>query len=512
MKSTHEVWNINKCKRVVRPLLAKIHSLNDMVTKNPNLLDIDCNSGGKDPGYLGKLTKPGSAHQRLEALKPLLSHELYTMYDMLFRIFKLIVITIESKRLETPLGLSVPKLAKLCSYNIGKAMVLSSRTSYYKLNQAALFDAKTLPGDLKLYNSQLSADIDQWLELKLEAGSIVQHYRVELLVGYIIHLLVFNRDLLFLLIPVLVHWLYEELIFRENSHLKHILSKLFYEYWYFNSSSYYENIPLGMLTQLTGHTYPDSKTNIIFCWLMNIDYWYRFITSLGFQSSVDSNHYETFILDSLMNNNTLASCDLNTAAGRKIYGSVDRILRITSHHLQLNNILITLLTLVIKKASHELVIVDSFTDFKRILQIWLSFTSGKEPMLFNSLLPRNEELFHGVITFGRYLTRRLHMSSDIVCTLTVLKYFFLDIPVTESIKEIAEQNSDGILAELIQLQKSDVKLQLPLKYSNFEINDFIYWLLDNDITSLGESVFLEFYGDFKRYYDDDLNELNRLIG
>lgn len=503
-----DIWSVSRCKRVVRPFLAKVHSANDMVIKNPSVLQVQMDTGE----LIAQLIKPRNALHRLESLKPLVSPELYQVYCELFQVFKQILTSIQlnqKKRDLTarPALTTRPTLLTAISlYEIGKAMMLSTRTTYYKLNQAALFDASTLPPNLKKYNNTLSVDIDEWLELEM-AGSMIHNYRLDILLGYILHLVVFNIHVLYLLVPVLIHWLYEELVLTQSVFFKQVLNKLFTEFWYFNNDKYYENINSEVLSELTGFSHSAETINTLFWWLYNIQYWDKFISSIGFRSCQEQysqeqspDSYETLVLDTLMINEKLLSTDHAS--------SIYRLLQRNPHHLQVNNILITLLTNLIEKAANLKLFDGIFTDFKMLLRVWISFSS-KFPMVFNSLLPKNHELFEGIILFNKYLTKKLNQNNDLTLTLILLKHFFLDEPVTSAFIKTIDQ--EGFVKELIGLQQPHVQQSLPLRYSNYEINDFIYWLLGNDLNELGLEVFLEFYGDFKRYLDPELTELDRLL-
>lgn len=209
-----------RCLRLTRPLLSKIHNLNDLKVKSPTIFEINYGEVGErvdqnkqtislsldlvdikmkrkrcedlgekfhengeasdddwdyestqddiDDDIAGNLRKgnkssyqdvPASSWERLQNLKPVLSNELFEAYVESFEIVKAAVTSIMSGDLGNS---KLPKLSSLCSIKIGKKIALSTKTTYYKLSRTLLFDSKTIPFDLKQYQQELDDDITSW--------------------------------------------------------------------------------------------------------------------------------------------------------------------------------------------------------------------------------------------------------------------------------------------------------------------------------------------------------------
>ncbi|KAM9916088.1 hypothetical protein OXX59_010236, partial [Metschnikowia pulcherrima] len=85
-KNEPHTLSVPRCKRLVRPLLAKVHSLTDLHSKYPAKLVFDSELFGSDKN--DAFTSPASANDRLISLKPYLAQEVYEAYTEIFNILK----------------------------------------------------------------------------------------------------------------------------------------------------------------------------------------------------------------------------------------------------------------------------------------------------------------------------------------------------------------------------------------------------------------------------------------
>lgn len=201
---------IARCKRLVRPLVSKIHGLTDLHAKYPFKFAFQTDSfPTKD---VRAFIEPASSAERLRNLRPFLASEVYDAYLEIFQIFRNIVLTLaasrakRAKRIE-PLG--PPRLAFLAAQKLGKSVALGSKSTYYSLSQTSLFDPLSIPQYLRKYHDEMADDIDTWLTMDPEP--VFRARRAELVWGYVVHILMLNlANLLYTLVPVLAHWLHEE--------------------------------------------------------------------------------------------------------------------------------------------------------------------------------------------------------------------------------------------------------------------------------------------------------------
>lgn len=452
IRAMSEVWETKRCKRVVRPLLSKIHSLTQQVIKSPSILDFTVEPKFSTSSNIH--CKPATSLHRLKCLKPHITLELHGYYEELFYIFQQIMTSLNVRG-------DFTSLTSHCGYNVGKAMVLSSRNSYYRLNNSSLFDPNTLPMTIREYHDTLSPDIDGWLDM--DSITTVKSSKMDLLLGYVIHLLVFNQRVLYLLIPILVHWLYEQSL-PNNLKLKYTASYLFHEFWKFNDK-YYDNINPLIITQLTG------LDNRVTCFwdLEKVRYWDHLVSSLNIKSTFPSDHYNNLVL------NVISS---------KLDYDLDYIYTKLNDHPQINNILASILTKLINDRNK-----NSVNDLTKLVSVWLGF---RDRMIFNSLLPGNEELFQGILRFHKYLTKTESPA------LILLKSFYLDQPQWSKTFKI--KDDPKIIDKLMTFQSTDFLSRLPLHYHK-DVNDFILWLLDNNLKQCSRRLFLLVYGDYE-YYDE----------
>lgn len=484
-------WEVNRCKRVIRPLLSRIHALSDLVAKNPLVLDL------RPTNDISKMfVKPAYAAARFQALESFITPELYQAYREIFNVFQSIALNINVEdKSQTKFS-----LRSACCYQIGKAAVLSCRTSYYKLNQNVLFDADTLPKGLREYNKHLDADIDGWI--LLEPKTVFDKYRLDILNGYIVHLLVFHLSQhLYILIPVLVHWLYEELISRGNNRLRTMLTRLFYEFWSFHRDTYYDNLSQEEITALTG-SYDISGE---YFWpLFRHGYWDHFILSLGINSGkLGGSQYEMLILDTVVANHKL---DMMLWSDMP---SLFELLHRNPLHRQVNSILLGILTTMVAwaKADPQL----TYEAFLNFLQAWLSFDEDSRG-LYNPMAKGNDHLFKGLLTLGRYLNKHHDKPKQTTLMVVVLlRGFYSNVfPSGQSLLTFMKHKTE-ISRTLRKLQPESLQMLMPLKYSNPFLNEFLYWLVEGKHKELAKCVFFEFYGKFKKYYDDDLRYIHTLL-
>lgn len=385
--------SIAKCKRIVRPLISKIHGLTDLFVKFPSKFDFDVDAftGAKVDGGNLRFTHPASASDRLVSLKPFISTELYQAYVEIFLIFRNIVATVCD--LESHPG-KVPRLTTLASSTLGKSVALGTKSTFYKLNQTLLFEQDTLPQHLQKYVTELSDEIDDWLQL--DPQQVTETYRNEILLGYVLHVLVLNlRTLLYMLIPVLVHWLREQ----DCQRLSHVLRNLFMAFWLFLPHHSDYSHTYGLSHELTD---PESDPSLPVFWLLHrVGFWKQMVRELGvlslFGTLNNFDRYDALLLDSLARTNWLV---LSHVQALDVYELLLRNVQNpnnTSIVVSVVSQQILRLQLSLKNAatSHRAytVLSGGVLDLKELLQAWLAFSSD---CLFNSLDLGNTEIFSAV--------------------------------------------------------------------------------------------------------------------
>ena len=621
----YENLNISKCKRIVRPLVSKIHALNDLNGKYPSILDFNfplddacfqdliskkninydynvkyihdkpgqprnkirklevrkcAESYDSDSDYdesydslerksmnkdylpeerehisnINKLIEPTSSFERLKSLKPYISGQLYQAYYDMFLIFKsiinLLVLTTPRNNESTP---CIPKLSSLCSFKIGKFMALSTKPTYYEMNQTLLFDPSTIPYHLREYQDILSDDIDEWLELKPEV--VTYTYRNDLLIGYVIHLLVINLDLtLYLLIPILIHWLNEKLKKTGNAMLQSISRSFFLEYWTYGPD-YSDNTGFDDIVSVLNGTQNRERNLNIFWIFHKIGYWRILINSFDSNSTVTSSvSYETLILDTISLNNKLSlqilmNLNLDAQDPYDFLNDIYQIIKKNPQHPQVNNVLILIITQLISSTRHNIRQCLTSHDILNCLHfaydnviffvhIWLSLPAEEEFLVFNSLYPGNSEIFHALISFTGFLLRQCNILfliqdksestpfskididrnntadlrinlSILTRTLELLKSYYLDRfdAFTVDPHSVEEVSSFILLIQNFKLDTSNVE-----KFSlcNNSYNDLLTWLFDQQdptLLQISQLCFRKYYGNttwFKDVVIDDL--------
>lgn len=420
MKRKDNLISIQKCKRIIRPLLSRIHSINELKSKDPSTTIINIpqffneekdipqdlrdpqdswepkrkKSKSKEHSLTSDLiigfVKPASSQSRLLSLKPYVSYELFRAYIDIFQIFRNIFTALRTST-------RVPSLSTLCCYKIGKEITLSTKSTYYRLNQVLLFDQKGVSKELQSCQKDLNDEIDAWLES--EPAILMENYRTELVLGYVVHLIVFNSHLLYLLIPVLLQWLEE--VGTEAS--RSVMRTLFHEFW--SQGHAYTDIDLSTMMVLNGET---SEHTDVFWLLDHIGYWRHLVLSLGLRSPVNCHdQYIPLMLDTLPFNNKLVNYDCL----ERVY----ELIKQCPQHPKVNTILILAITHIISKyrallkSSTTTIAIythlkEAISSFMLLLNQWLAFV---DHLVFNSLYPGNSTIFLAVSSFISFIIKKV---------------------------------------------------------------------------------------------------------
>lgn len=388
---------IPKCKRIIRPLVSKINALTDLYAKFPSKFEFQVDNFALNKPAEGvlKFTHPPTADDRLASLKPYISHELYQAYKDIFSLFRNVILTLCEEKLTLP----IPKLSSLASYKIGKCITLGTKTTYHRLNQTLLFEPDTIPQYQQKYK-ELANDIDEWLQI--EPSAVSETYRKDLLLGYIIHILVFNlRTLLYLLIPVLAQWLKD----CETLKCKQLLRTLFIEYWQFLPRDPDQTLVLELTLEVTD----SNDLNLALFWLLQrIGYWQHLILDLKVASltvSLDAfSPYDGLVLDALATSDRLVLPSLNIM-------DTYLLLRRCSQHPHNTSILVSTVAQIIDLLKKKMrrcttsnstlqLLVEAYESMRRFLQYWLSISSD---CVFNSIDRGNEDIFQALYHLLKYI-------------------------------------------------------------------------------------------------------------
>lgn len=483
---------ISKCKRIVRPLTSKISSLTDLYFKYPSKFELDvekCSTLMPTLGGRLKFANPGSSDLRLSDINKFLAPELAQAYVELFAIFKNVIFFFGDQRH------SIPSLSEMSATKLGKTVVLGTKSTYFKLNQSSLFDQTSLPKYLQKYRSELTDDIDDWL--CMEPTPVSATHRSLIMIGYVLHLIVFNlRNLLYPLVPVLVHWLSEKgyedilrtllaefLLSLPSDPDQESVMELAYEYtqlsdpslllfWFFHSIGYWQ--PLVTMTKLTS----------LFCSLRKFS------------------AYDAILLEILFRTNRLSISVLPNM--NEIYDLLAR----NSQHPFNTQIITSIAAQLIFFLKQKLdssktsnasldVIRSSLQDIRKLIQCWLPLNSK---CIFNSLDGGNEDLFDAITDYLRYLAsycakaiaylnkrmkstastrikdalvqyKNCHFQADTLMSLVyLLGTFYLDknLPTTLSNLRI-----NPLARTLVELMAEDAQLT--------EVLDLLLWLKDSKV-------------------------------
>lgn len=412
---------VAKCKRLVRPLLAKIHVLTDLYHKYPSKFVFEnlpkTHKGGRDtkraieadrdrlPGLRDKrgrthlplprekrdyapksndrLISSLTSAERLAQLKPLLSPELHRAYSEIFVICRNIFTTVLDQP-ERP----EPRLSVLAATKLGKLVALGTKSTYYRLSQALLFDADSIPPHLQKFHADLAEDIDQWLDMEPE--SVTRQFRRHIVAGYVVHVLVYAlRPMLFLLVPVLAHWLHEQGAVT-------LLQTLFAEFWNFLA----QDPDVKHMAELMVSVDSD-PTAPLFWPLHHSGYWEKLVNRLGVVSP-HSNGYEGLLLDCLVQPGRL-----DGVPDQLVFSLAAR------NHQHPNNTAVMMGVLAqticgIKFSSTSATqtletFSAAYSDTRRFVQAWLGL-NGRT--IFNSQDKGNLQLFESLCLLLRYIGGR----------------------------------------------------------------------------------------------------------
>lgn len=458
----NNVIDIARCKRIVRPLQSKIHQLNELIASFPSKTQLQYNVSQKS------FIHPSSSSERLASLKPYIDPDLFQSYKDIFQIFQTTVTNVidyEQNRL--------PRLATLCCINMGKSIALSTRSTYFKLNQSSLFDPDTLPGHLQRIYHSLHESIDPWLEL--EPMHLYGGYRRQLLMGYILHLVVFNLGMLYMLIPVLIQWLQED---PKNKGLLPFSTILFNNFWHFDET-YHPDFDSEFLGYLDANKKIDN--NDTFWRLYKVNYWQTFITDMSFETSVGG--YDSLMIEALAR--PLRIPESNSAL---VIQTLDHIVQCPYHpytNSMLCNVLRSLISEVRSQSYSSL-----YQHILQFIKVWLSFPLDPTQVVFNSLLPGNQFLFRCLNSITKYLAAVVSPNqslrakvNDCINTILILQHFYLD--------EAEQEDTTGFVGTFF-------KLNDPSDVSNESFNEFVCWLHDQATSAyidLARELFSRFYTD-----------------
>lgn len=607
--------SISKCKRLVRPLVAKIHALNDLNNKYANVLDFtltekelevvcqdgnntrddivryrrntspsgknedkmdsfehidkklkssfrghqdnktsnnkenlgnektvkfsDSNSHARNAptvNVLANFTNPVDSASRLKSLKPFVSDSLFKSYVDIFQIFQNLMVnlvdafSLDQKRL--------PKLTTLCSHKLGKDITMSARSTYYKLNQSLLFDIGNISPEISGYYQNLCDDIDPWLEL--EPTNMSLQYRLDLLVGYIIHIIVLNLNYtLYLIIPTFLHWLKEMADTTRNVKYEVIMHTLFMEFWNLDSD-YFSEESQCLLNYFGGKCQVDSNKSL-FWLLFRIGFWRNLVYCLFYGASNKDSIYGNLMLETFTKNDKLCFNENTLDKFDFIIKDICCIIEDTSSHVNNNEILIHLTTQVIVHSKTKLFQAKYISEILRVyLQIrhrlsylahvWLSFRGNNKSSIFNSSLPGNEDLFDALTRMTFFCIskikqtseqlqknelfhthnriqlwyKRLHENKEtfkvFLMTVKILKWYYLGQRLSFS-NELEPNAIESLSNCLIHIQNSVLcenrSCFCSQRSQNEAFDDFLKWLVSTQNSSairIAEQCHRKYYG------------------
>lgn len=487
-----DVLPVAKCMRIVRPLVAKIHALTDLYIKNPAAFRFDVDL--VESVDVAKFSNPQTSHDRLTMLKPYLAPEVYQAYAELLAIFRNIVASMyhEPKRTKDVVENKtrpVQRLSSLAALKLGKSVALGTKSTYYSLNQAMLFDPDSIPRHLQKYQLELADGIGEWLQM--EPMEVTKENRSDLLLGYVFHVLVLNlRTTLFALLPVLVHWLHEQGLVSCRT--------LFLEYWLYLPR---DPDSTDVLELSVGNS---SDPTIELFWLYHrIGYWRQLAEDIHI---VPADGYETLLLHALGSTDRLV---LDVV-------ELDRVLHImalTIQHPQNTSILVSVVAQIIThfKKQFNAATTSSkahaalnrlYIEIRSVVESWLPLNSQ---CIYNSLDSGNEEIFAACSQVLRYSqgkcaqiikylshlepVRRieevlrkfkyLYQQFDLMqVVLGILQVYYLDLDEPLSLH--------GLKPSLV----AEYFVELMEKFSDTtELLQFFYWLEDYDNDEITEFLY-----------------------
>lgn len=545
---------VAKCKRVIRPLISKVHSIIDYQLKH-SLMDFKAPMSCKpvisepDPELSGdelyktdfidenwKIQKgfcnPVNSEQRLLALLPFIDEDVLRLYRETFVIFKSVISTFAESN-----DMNLLSLSTMAAFKVGRIMAMNSKSTYYSINRAQLFDKEQLPPDIQELHNMLTNDIDEWLTM--EPAVISSTYRNDLMIGYVLHFLVLNlHSGLYLLMPTLIHWLYEESKLRTKYSL--IKSTLFNEFWNFDyASRSTKNREERMIAGLIG-AYTKFGYNTFWALHQIEDFWSFFFDQVQVTSGYEPSHASLF-LDCLPKNNYLDRNRLGDLVDINIVQSdVYCYIKMCPQHPNVNSILAITIGQIVQQfkasfdsckspMSYSTCIEKYFMECVEFIRVWLSFSGHA---IFNSLYSGNEEMFEAVVKLGVYFHHKCSVIlnhirrqentdtyTKVKDTFRSLKYqlelfnsyllllraFYLDWDPPGNL--VVRPDDLVIVFTLCQDSRG------PNKKPSKDFNDFVNWLVDQNLVQEARHLFNAFYGKKSSYknieIDSVLNELKR---
>lgn len=497
---------------------------------------------------------PKDSFARLLSMKPFITVELYDSYVEVFQIFRNIVTSfILSNHPLDQNSSKIPRLSTLSSLKIGKMIALSTKSSFYKLNQALLFDPNTLPIYLKEVHNNLNDDIDYWFEV--EPTIVIESYRLEFILGYFVHLVVFYLKLvLYCLMPVLIHWLFEQAqTDGPNSQvLFTIMNTMFSEYWSITSQDH-SDIDCDTTVLLNGNDF--RRTNTRSFWILfKIGYWSKFVHALGLQSNFSSSCNSSLILETMpvddkINLEVINEIDSDLSERETLIHDIYGVIKANPQHPILNSVLVKLFTELLSETRSrvgrctniediEESLSDSYLQLNDFLNIWLGL-SNESSLIFNSLYPGNELIFEAtsmLLSFIKSKATRTHnrlvrlidgpysvdaekvnqLVTDIntICKnsdmlmkcVDILRGYFLDNGKFTPYFPYSENEISRTILQILLCESCYA--------SNRELNDFLLWLYERGelaLLELAQSIFKRAYDDHDEFDDDDIEEIGCLL-
>lgn len=461
-------------RRVLRPLLAKIHVLNDLYSKDPLSFDFDISKINKNhksnkninefphhqqPQQRQHTTKrprlgeepipdfynPIDSEDRLKSLRSFITPELYKSYTELFQIVKSILTLLTPKQKEYKW-----KLSSLCAFEIGKEMAESIRTTYYRLNNVSLFDPSLMNQVIKELNQELYEDLDDWMKEEMEPKLITQNYTREVFAGYIIRLIVIHsQTTLYMFVPVLMHWL-----LLQGTFLKKMGTFLSHEYFKF------PDVSTTNVEELNG--LPFNDTLLVFWSLYTVDYWTPFM----------SKHH---LLDILPYKISLEIFEELEIVHRLLSGYYrEQVYGIYKYEKKNTNIIVMMMVKIFQKARKKLTSYDeAYSHFKEIYRLLLEVVRNWLPY-YNRTFNNNNVVFHSLRKLRQYTDGKLLVLSQqkeqymklyinfkgLFDTVDIIGHYYMD-----------PMSSHPKLSSSDKIAKIAVKL-------GFDNADFLYWLYE----------------------------------
>lgn len=554
--SATEVPSVAKCKRVIRPLTSKIHGLIDYDSKHKFSFDFPLekpvdsdNESYEDESYAEPrllmmnsdlreyqtFWEPQNSSERLYSLRPFIYEEMYRFYEEIFTMFKSVMNTFATENEGKMLDLST-----LAAFKVGRTIAMNSKPTHHIINRSKLFDIDLLPPDIMKLSEILADDIDEWLVM--EPSVISTTYRKDLMIGYVLHFLVLNlQSLLYLLIPVLIHWLHEESKSRPKFGL--FKTTLFHEFWTFDyARRSKKNDEERMLSALISD-FSDFGFTAFWTLYAIEGYWGLFFDQMEVGSSFDPENHASLMLDCLPNNNYLnrkrIEQNLSKITIDWIQSDVYRYIRMCPQHPNINDILAITIGQIVQEsktlldgckwvASAANYIEQYYLECVLFVRIWLSFSADDtSAAVFNSLYSGNEEMFDAVIKLSTYFQKRCskylayiqsHLSSaskileakdklnslkhslrSFNFLLLLLKAFYLDSGLEVSLIEKPQD-----LVKVFQLCQ---ETSSPNKKLSGDFNDFIYWLAEEGLVGVARHFFFAFYGRKSSYRNHEIDSI-----